>query len=118
MIEVFKNVLCVRRISVVLMILDQTSNDGYFSGIFQWTKFNHLSIDLWWEVSMNIEYIGNSTRHTSCKVTSSRTQDDHTTSSHVFTAMVPHTFNNSGGARVSNSKSFSSNPTEETLAQC
>src|SRR5271170_5495218 len=93
-IEVFENVCRMRRAGVVLMILDETSNGGDFGRILQGGKFNHLHVDLWREVLVNIEYICNSTRHASCKITSRRTQNDNTTTGHVFATMIAHTFNN------------------------
>jgi len=43
------------------------------------------------ERTIYIQYICNSTRHTSCKIAACQTQNHSTTTSHVFTTMVTHT---------------------------
>src|SRR5271170_919863 len=64
------------------------------------------------EVLINVKNISNATRHTSSKVAASVTEDDDSTTGHVFATVIANSFYNSVCTGVSDSKSFSCNSSE------
>ncbi|KAI6759055.1 hypothetical protein HG531_013816 [Fusarium graminearum] len=99
--------------SVVMVILNETANESNLSRVLKTAGLNHLTVELGVEIAVYIQDVGNTTRHTSCKVATSRSKNNDATTSHVLTTVVTDTLDNGGGTGVSDGETFSSNTTEE-----
>jgi hypothetical protein len=112
-VKVNQDASCALGASVVMMILNETTNESNLSRILETTGLNHLAVELGVEITVNIQDVGNTTRHTSSKVAASRSKNNNAATSHVLTTVVTDTFNNGGSTRVSDSETLGSNTTEE-----
>ena len=61
-------------------------------------QVNHFLIAIISKFSFHIIYISNTSTHTCCKISSGITQNNHSSTRHVFTTMITHTFYNHIGA--------------------
>src|SRR5271154_6186301 len=115
-IEVFENPLSVIGAGVVSMVFDKPTDNCNLCWIFQRTEFNHLRVDFWREVLVNVENVSNSTGHTSSKVTSCGSQNNDTPSCHVLTPVITDAFDDCGSTRITYCESLGGNASEEALA--
>src|ERR1700761_3033438 len=97
----------------MMMILNEATEPGNFSRIFNTRKLNHFCVDLALEIEIFVKNVSNTARHTCSKVASRGTKNDYTSSSHVFAAVVANTFNDSSSTGIANSKTLSSDTSEE-----
>jgi hypothetical protein len=102
------------RAGVVVVVLDQTTEESDLVGVFNAAKLNHLLVDLALEVLVDVKDVGDPTRHTSSEVTASAAKAKDATTSHVLATVVTHTLNNCGDTRVTNSETLGCDTTEET----
>jgi hypothetical protein len=98
----------------VVVVLDQTTEESDLMRVFNAAKLDHLLVDLPLEVLVDVEDVGDTTRHTSGEVTASAAKAENATTSHVLATVVTHTLNDGGDTRVTNSETLSGNTTEET----
>jgi hypothetical protein len=102
------------RAGVVVVILDQTAQESNLMRVLNAAKLDHLLVDLALEVLVDVENVGNTTRHTGGEVATSAAEAENTTTSHVLATVVAHTLNDGGDTRVTHSETLSGNTTEET----
>src|SRR5438876_11897291 len=86
-----------------------------FSQIFNALEFYEFSIATNREGILFIQNIGNTRGHTSSKVLSGFAENDHHTTSHIFTAMCADTFDDRQCTTIAHSKAFASSPSDEEL---
>ena len=68
--------------------------------------FHHIHITEVVEVVVLVPYIGNTARHTCCKVATCLTQHDDASACHILTAVVTGTLQYGNGTRVAHSEAF------------
>ena len=78
-------------------------------------EFNHCHVTAFFKRAGLVHDISNAARHASGKIASCTTQNHYNAACHIFTSMVTNTFDNSNGARVSNSKTLTCNTVEITF---
>jgi len=112
-VEVDQNAGSTLGAGVMMMVLNETANESNLSRVLKATGLNHLAVELGVEITVDIEDVGNTTRHTSCEVTTSRSKNNNATTSHVLTTVVTDTFDDGSGTGVSDGETLSGNTTEE-----
>ncbi|MOA37932.1 hypothetical protein D3C78_1595710 [compost metagenome] len=70
---------------------------------------HHFHVAAFHEIALNIKYIGDTARHTCCKVAARSTKHNNTSSSHILASMIAHTFNDDVGPGITNCKALSGN---------
>jgi hypothetical protein len=113
--EVEENTSSKLRTSVVVVVLDKTADKGDLSRVLQRRKLNHLLVDLALKVALHVKNISDTTRHTGSKVSTGRSKNENTTTSHVLATVVTNTLNDSSGTGVSDGETLSTHTAEEAL---
>src|SRR5581483_3331661 len=78
-----------------------------FSLAQQRLQIDHRDIAALHELAIVIEHEGETARHAGCEVSPSAAQNDYRSASHVFAAVVTHTFNDGLSAGVAHGEAFS-----------
>lgn len=78
------------------------------------SKLDHLPVDLGGEGVGHVKDIGDSSTHSGGEVSSSVSEDDDSTSRHVFASVVSDSLADGEGSRVSDGEPLSSNSSEES----
>jgi len=97
----------------VVVVLDETTNERDLLGLLDRGEFDHLLVDLLFEVLVNVEHVGNTSGHTGSEVATSRSENENTTASHVLASVVTDTLNNGCSTGVTHTETLSSNTAEE-----
>jgi hypothetical protein len=97
----------------MVVVFDETAEEGNLGGLLDGANLNHLHVDLGLEVAVDIQDIGNATRHTSREVATSGSENDDTATSHVLAAVVTNTLNDGSCTGVSDGKSLGGDTAEE-----
>lgn len=103
--------------SVVSVVLDERTQLGDLLWVLDGTELDGTLVDLGAERMGHVEDIGDTTRHTSSKVSTGKTKDDNSSTSHVLTTVITGTFNNEVSTRVSDGESLGSDTSDETLTR-
>ncbi|GJD02058.1 hypothetical protein ColKHC_10883 [Colletotrichum higginsianum] len=112
-VEVYQDASSKLGAGVVVVVLDDTTEVGDLGGLLYGFGLDHLGVELGQEVLVDIEDVGNTTRHAGSEVATSAAQNDDTTASHVLTAVVTNALDDSRGTRVADGESLGSNTAEE-----
>ncbi|GKT57393.1 conserved hypothetical protein [Colletotrichum tofieldiae] len=99
--------------SVVVVVLDETTEIGDLGGLLDSLGLNHLGVELREEVLVDVEDVGNTTGHTGSEVAAGAAQNDDTAASHILAAVVTDTLNDSRGSGVTDGEPLRSNTAEE-----
>jgi hypothetical protein len=99
--------------SVVVVVFNETAEEGNLTGLLDRANLDHLHVDLRLEVTIDIQDVGNSARHTSREVATSSSENDNATASHVLAAVVTNALNDGRSTGVSDSKPLGGDTAEE-----
>ena len=99
--------------SVVVVVLDETAQEGNLLRILQTRQLHHLGVDLTLEVVVQVQDVGDASGHTSSEVPAGAAEDNDTTASHVLASVVADTFDDCSGTRVADGEALCSYTAEE-----
>src|SRR5690606_13233851 len=94
------------------------SDDAVFVFGIQRIKVYHLLVTVSTEVARYVINPGDTTAHTSSKVTACFAQDQRTSSGHVFTTVVTDTFHDGRSSGVSYRKTFACHAVDKEMTGC
>ena len=97
-VPIIKDKLCFRALGITVMGGNQIAQFPVIRHFFDQRKFHHLHVAEIIKVTFFVEDVGNTSGHTSCKVSSGFSKDHRPTSSHILTAMVTGSFDNGNGS--------------------
>ena len=105
-------------VGVVDVTLDQETHEAFFGRDIQVFEVDHLEVTVLGKVLVDVEDVGDPAAHPGGEVPPATAENHYSPAGHVFTAVVPDTFNDGHSPAVAHGETLAGDTTDEHLATC